>query len=93
MEPWEQREADRQLLELSTTQPLPATQKPSSTTQWFSLKQSTAQLRGEQYVVRELLEMVLFVILLFFLVQSRQFGTQLFGIRHAQNPQSTKAQG
>jgi signal peptidase I len=69
MEPWEQREADRQLLELSTTQPLPTIQKPSSTTQWFSLKQSTAQLRGEQYIVREMLEMIMFVILLFFLVR------------------------
>jgi signal peptidase I len=53
MQPWEQRDADRQMLELSTTQTASLPTKP------------TNELR----YIRELAEMVIFVVILFFLVR------------------------
>ena len=53
MQPWEQRDADRQLLELSMTQTASLPTKP------------TSELR----YIRELAEMIIFVVILFFLVR------------------------
>ena len=53
MQPWEQRDADRQMLELSTAQVSAVTVS------------STSEFR----FVRELIEMVIFVVILFFLVR------------------------
>lgn len=53
MQPWEQRDADRQMLELSMTQ---TTGQPS-------------KLVSELRYIRELAEMVIFVVILFFLVR------------------------
>jgi hypothetical protein len=55
MQPWEQRDADRQLLELSTNQTASLPTKP------------TSELR----YIRELAEMVIFVVILFFLVVAK----------------------
>lgn len=53
MQPWEQRDADRQMLELSMTQTTGQPSKPVS----------------ELRYIRELAEMVIFVVILFFLVR------------------------
>jgi signal peptidase I len=53
MQPWEQRDADRQMLELSMTQTTSQPPKPVS----------------ELRYIRELAEMVIFVVILFFLVR------------------------
>ena len=53
MQPWEQRDADRQMLELSTMQTASLPTKPVS----------------ELRYIRELAEMVIFVVILFFLVR------------------------
>jgi len=57
MQPWEHREADRQLLELSTTQTLATSGRPDG------------GLRNEHRLVKELVEMVVFIVVLFFLVR------------------------
>jgi signal peptidase I len=57
MQPWEQREADRQLLELSTTQTLATNSRPEG------------GFRNEQRFVREIVEMLVFIVVLFFLVR------------------------